>query len=129
MTNQELFVKVARHLLTQKTQARIGEACAYRVGTKSCAVGCLILDEYYDPKFEGIGIGGICVIDNEWITTEPFENYKLLATALNKSGVPTSSRALLRTLQSTHDCVLPSNWRSELLRVAAWYNLAFPEYL
>lgn len=51
---QEIFNKVAAHLLTQGRPAREEDRCRYRTTNGlSCAVGCLIPDELYSPSFEG----------------------------------------------------------------------------
>jgi hypothetical protein len=55
MTDQEIFDKVAQHLLAQGRPARAGDTCRYRApdGSK-CAIGCLIEDDQYAPRMEGI---------------------------------------------------------------------------
>lgn len=57
MTNQEIFDKVATHLLSQgKRSALGGVGCAYRGdGGLQCAIGCLIPDELYRYELEGWG--------------------------------------------------------------------------
>lgn len=52
---QEIFNKVAAHLLKQGRPARNSEdSCRYRTESGlSCAVGCLIPDRLYSPSFEG----------------------------------------------------------------------------
>ena len=55
MDRQAVFEKVITHLYEQKSQAyKNGVGCSYR-GThgKTCAVGCLIKDNEYDPEYEG----------------------------------------------------------------------------
>lgn len=53
---QEIFNKVAAHLLKQGRPAREEDRCRYRTTDGlSCAVGCLIPDELYSPSFEGSG--------------------------------------------------------------------------
>lgn len=60
MTLQEVFDKVARHLLTQGQRSILRETgrCAYR-GDEGCmcAVGVLIADEHYHPKLEDNSVG------------------------------------------------------------------------
>ena len=54
MNQQEIFNKVATHLIAQgKRSTGFGGACAYRGydGTM-CAAGCLIPDDEYKPEFE-----------------------------------------------------------------------------
>ena len=62
MNQQEIFDKVATHLIAQGKQSMgvgygpLGAAgCAYRGdGGTMCAAGCLIPDDEYKPQFEGI---------------------------------------------------------------------------
>ncbi len=98
MNKQELFNKVATHLIQQgKPAAEITDseatgkqvACFYRgpEGTK-CAVGCLISDEVYTEELEGFGSKNMYV-----------------QQALKQSGVnlDDDSLALLSQLQTVHD--------------------------
>ncbi len=122
MTIREVFETVKAHLLNQMRQAKDpGEGCAYRVTfrdddgdeieTLRCAVGCLIKDEYYDPRFEGLGI--------ERCPPSRSEDHQTLVGALRSSGVPTTPTAIsiLTMLQSVHDNYSPVNWASELTLV------------
>ena len=54
MTEQEIFDKVAKHLLDQGEPSVIGDSCVYR-GTngRMCAAGVLIPDEVYSVEMEG----------------------------------------------------------------------------
>jgi len=54
MNNQEIFDRVAKHLLQQNCVAVTSFGCAYR-GYKNtkCAIGALIPDDIYDPDMEG----------------------------------------------------------------------------
>lgn len=128
LTRREVFDKVKTHLLAQNAKAERtkpewnGEmACAYRgVNGLSCAVGCLIADDKYDPAIEGIGIpynvnGG---------TTR--ERLAPLLRVLDGSGVPTDAGTLemLAMLQTTHDDFSPTAWRERLDRIEVQY---FPE--
>lgn len=63
MNQQEIFDKVATHLIAQGEQslgywaakAGSGQGCAYRgVDGTMCAAGCLIPDDEYAPEFEGM---------------------------------------------------------------------------
>lgn len=114
MNNQEVFDRVARHLLTQKVkskQACSGSyqdvVCAYRGqnGT-SCAVGCLIPDEMYDTVMEGKSVSAILPYSNG--LQELFRNVSL---------------DLLGSLQTVHDNTHPEQWTTQLLRVADCYVL------
>ncbi len=55
--HQKIFDRVTQHLLNQRypsVQDEIDESCLYR-GPKgrSCSIGCLIDDEYYNEMLEG----------------------------------------------------------------------------
>lgn len=110
MNNQEVFNKVYRHLIAQNCKAKSYHRCAYRSknGTK-CAVGCLILDPYYDPIFEG---------------QAPLS--PLLTNALEKSGVTAKSMDLLYELQRIHDNRPVEQWPRALAQVAEKFGLAIP---
>ena len=65
MNQQEIFDKVATHLIAQGKQSlgywrqtewsQPALGCAYRGdGGTMCAAGCLIPDDEYDPVFEGM---------------------------------------------------------------------------
>jgi hypothetical protein len=98
MTQQEIFDKVARHLLTQKKRATVSGHCRYRTpdGCK-CAIGCLISDEDYDPEFEG----------------------ERVTHLLGRHAIPSlenldCDRIFLSRLQVLHDTGLPINWPKAL---------------
>lgn len=110
MTTQEIFNRVARHLLTQGARAAnpVTGACLYRAPDgKKCAVGCLIPDDKYRADFEGCLMGpGI------------FEA---------AVGAPSHERRrdfnLLLDLQAVHDGKMPCNWRFYLEDVSRTYLL------
>lgn len=103
MTKQETFDTVVEHLRQQGRPAwdRGGTACLYRTsqGLK-CAVGCLIPDELYEARFEGVSL----------------TNQKVLQHILRDLGHDVN---LLIELQMIHDGMHSSNWESE------WKTLAF----
>jgi hypothetical protein len=57
MNSQEIFDFVIAHLQKQNSISVKSGVCQYRgdAGT-SCAVGCLISDDLYDVKMEGLGV-------------------------------------------------------------------------
>ena len=65
MTEQEIFNKVAVHLIKQNKRSVIyddngDDFCRYRSEDGAmCAVGCLISDEEYLPEMEGESVGAI----------------------------------------------------------------------
>jgi hypothetical protein len=117
MNEQDIFNKVAAHLLKQNKASMIIGAhsfplCKYRSfdGLK-CAIGCLIPDEDYDPAIDdgnGLEIG----------------------RALPYIGVKTRTEIgsylpLLRKLQHIHDQHDPSTWAFQLAQLAADEGLTY----
>lgn len=108
---QDVFDAVAVHLLTQGVPSHHYEnGCQYRgpAGLK-CAVGALITDEAYDPRFEGESAGSMGV-----------------AQMLEASGIPTDHDTLnlLEELQATHDTCDPDYWLKALPRIARQFGLS-----
>lgn len=98
MKNQEIFETVSRHLFKQgkRSVSGSGSCCLYRGpnGT-SCAVGCLIPDDQYNPGMEYISVDRL--IENFVDTTPVLKSLK-------------RNVGLLAELQSAHDSEL--SWRS-----------------
>lgn len=132
MTPQEIFDKVATHLLTQnhKAQTLLADtngdsslACAYRsYDGRSCAVGCLIPDDMYDPAIEGTSI-------DYWPTKKHTEEFRLKFVDLIKNETDTGEQIqskfdLLKVLQHVHDHNDTSLWRVKLHRVAKQFKLS-----
>ncbi len=104
-TNQEIFDKVADHLLTQQARSDDGHGvCLYRgAGGMKCAVGIFIPDAVYDIAHEKMGIRSLPL---------DFE--------------PTNTQvSLLRVLQAVHDDGEPHNWPEDLKRCAADWDLVW----
>lgn len=118
LNKQEVFDKVARHLLTQNrrsiaTPIYENSRCSYRGDNKTkCAIGCLIEDKFYDKDFEGATVAVAAV-----------------KRALEMSGIFIDSYdyvleiGFLENLQQIHDNELVENWLKHLNRVAISYNL------
>lgn len=110
MTDQEVFDKVAVHLLTQRKKSFCeGDGprlvgCMYRnpEGLR-CAVGVLIPDNRYNPNLEGVTADNPIVVD-----------------ALE--GI-CSNIGLLMELQCIHDSLPVVEWARELRRVAKFFGL------
>ena len=103
MTRQEIFETVAKHLLKQGRQSKITSTsqsqwagCMYRGpdGT-SCAVGCLIPDDKYNPNMEEKNVQFIIAM-----------NYGLDKTIFNEKNLD-----ILMQLQWVHDT--KANWQSK----------------
>lgn len=113
MTPQEIFDKVAAHLLRQGRKSQSTDEwstyCLYRGpdGTK-CAVGCLISDEAYKPYLERKGADEQPVLD-----------------ALAASGIVDPDKTFLRDLQILHDQFSPKEWEENLSDFAIRHGLQF----
>jgi hypothetical protein len=116
MNTQELFDKVAKHLLTQNAKALDSRGgCVYRAADgKMCAVGCLIDDKHYASDLEGKGIS-IDEIDTDVCTA-----------VIQSIGSPLDPHQLhmLQDLQSVHDDISPEEWPEELHNFAEEYDLS-----
>jgi hypothetical protein len=108
---QEIFDRVAIHLIFQGTRSTNAEGCAYRgLGGAMCAVGCLIRDEHYSKTLEGRNA------DCEHV-----------ALALKKSlpiGTTKGDFGLISRLQNLHDGFLPERWLDNLKMLAKYSELS-----
>lgn len=117
LTLQEIFDKVAKHLLTQNAQSIAEGICRYRDPEgRKCAVGCLIPDACYLPSIEG-----------RTITEGQLSYAGPLRRVLERSGIPTDKTtfSLLRSLQGVHDDHAPADWPHRLKIVAEDHGLSF----
>lgn len=114
MTKQEIFDKVAVHLLTQKEPSLDEKGdCMYRGadGSAMCAVGCLIPDELYSDEMEDVRV----------------RQSTRVQEALSFVGIDTQDEAvlsLLDELQLIHDGIQPRYWESRLISLASDYSLS-----
>ena len=114
MNQQEIFDKVATHLIAQGKQSLMfmgAEACAYRGADGTmCAAGCLIPDGEYDPVFEGMPWN--CIAQE----VPSFANASL------------EVHNLIGSLQEVHDCEAywetPERLKEGLFDVADQYGLS-----
>ena len=113
MSMSKIFYKVQRHLLKQNERAEWGGTCQYRTDSGlSCAVGCLLTDEMYDPKMEGNNIFQKTVAD-------------ALTPILGVRWIQVGKKMdLLRRLQKIHDGCDPDYWPEMLLELKEEYNIA-----
>lgn len=104
MSAQELFEKVANHLLKQGEKSCIddGAVCAYR-GKKGrmCAAGILIPDDVYSKRFERCS----------WTSLVADEDF------------PENHSKLIRELQCVHDYFNVAIWRDVLIATASRFKL------
>lgn len=111
LTNQEIFNKVAEHLITQNNKSINDDGyCKYHSndGLK-CAVGCLITSENYNPDIEGESVISL----KDILKNIDFKN----------------SSTLLVELQKTHDNYSVSRWKERLISIGDFYNLILPDCL
>ncbi len=113
-TRQEIYDTVVGHLRKQGRPAMVGgsdNVCAYRgADGTSCAVGCLIPDEYYDDKYEGHNVGQLVKRGYLEFTSDTVSSESLLL--------------LLRKLQGAHDGN-PRYWEFYLQGVAKHLKLTY----
>lgn len=106
MTKQEIFDKVAIHLLTQKTQSIEFGSCLYRgPGGLKCAAGCLIPDSIYNHGMEGRSALTV-------FSTTPGLDYSV------------EHAQFIDDLQFIHDYSRPECWKDKLEIIASWENLS-----
>ncbi len=134
MTEQEIFDRVATHLLKQGRKATELAAishggdsmlrCRYRTDDGlRCAVGCLIPDEVYTPAIEGVTVFEVA---EKLIPTDARAVF-LFLSALESSGIDHNDGALmslLQSLQELHDASEPEAWPEELAKLAHRRNLS-----
>lgn len=120
MTRQEVYDRVKSHLLKQMRRSVVQDnhrgdlICMYRgAGGRSCAIGCLIPDELYDPVIERVSVTAI---------SEDADRGERLKRILERSGVALDIE-FLNSLQIVHDCTYPDEWKHELAIVAHEYGL------
>ena len=118
MTNQKAFTLMVQHLRTQGEPSRddSGNLCLYRHkdGVKRCAVGVLIPDSEYHPKYEGNVVGFL------------HDNFKIPSLqGLNLD--------LLENMQNAHDDIEHrKEWRTWMevvyVRIAKDFGLEVPPH-
>ena len=111
-TALDIFNKVSEHLLDQnhRSLSVADLRCLYRSPTGlKCAVGCLIKDEFYTPRLEGLGVEAVIGQDS----------IPPVVAALQESGVPVTETVLrlLADLQGLHDYVTPAGWPEGLAQI------------
>lgn len=112
MTVDDVFNKVAMHLLVQNEQAYTGtDTCRYHLsfGLK-CAIGCLIPAEQYDPRIEGLDVATLA---KDWKQVFPAKIQEIIADNL----------PLFNELQGLHDSQEPPVWPRALLRLAVMFDV------
>ncbi len=121
MDKQEIFNKVATHMAEQGCRSTLSDpeqptaSCAYRGdgGTK-CAIGCLIPDNLYTKKLEGVVV-----------TDDRVQSILIEAGVLN-SFKDLSLTCLLKYLQDIHDNSFVNEWERDFKELAEHYFLEMP---
>lgn len=119
MTNQQIFDRVAKHLLKQGARALETDGSGsvyYAENGNRCAIGCLIPKGRYAPEIEH------CAVDDLRFR---FPGY---LEAIFGSRV-SRNMPLLEELQRVHDMTEPSEWAGELAKTACKFGLKLPECL
>jgi len=135
MEAQEVFNKVVLHLYMQGEPA-FGptEGCCYRgINGSSCAVGCLIPDDKYDPIIEGVDILQVIEGQNPLYITKSSAR---LTTILKELSL-LDHLELLQDLQVVHDIwgldpgLNTGEFKGEVVKllkvVAKDHDLTFPK--
>jgi len=122
MTNQEIFDKVAQHLLMQGRRSvdQRGK-CAYRgKGGDRCAIGCLIPDGLYLARMEGVSVVPLLMSFPALCDGIGFE---VLAWRV-VIGFRENRAWLLDDLQRVHDAYAVDSWAGLLREIAAQHRLS-----
>jgi len=116
MNKQDIFNKVATHLLNQNKRSSMRTkagaiCCAYRGddGT-SCAVGCLISDKDYTADMEAHSVSPL------------FRDFPII-------GAKLGHKDFLSKLQWIHDQAIIGEWRDKLIDLANTEGLTLPPCL
>lgn len=131
MTAQEIFDTVLAHLRKQgKASTNRSNGCRYRgEGGTSCAVGCLIPDELYDPVIEGLVVEQLMGADSPPSSYKSRAQEVLPIMARIEGHLGAEHLKLLEDLQAAHDEVLflkgLSAWENEMRQIARWFDLAY----
>lgn len=113
-TLQEIFDRVAEHLLRQNAKAQSADGyCRYRAADgRMRAVGVLIPDELYYEELEGQGV--LCIP----------ESIRAAIWDMPKDFLASEAHSrYLRELQRIHDLKPTETWRPELQAFADRYGL------
>lgn len=104
MTNQEAYDTIKKHLLCQRKRSVDDKGrCKFRgVDGLKCAVGALIPDDKYDPRWD------------------LYSNFDAVYSACELFHL---SRSMMSALVSTHDTMPIELWESRLKIIAERYGL------
>ena len=119
---QDIFDKVATHLLTQNQQSYrmltpTKRRYSYRgEDDRMCAIGCLLNQEHYSSEFEGMAV-----------THRGVVYYALCQSIGRELSYPEAT--MMRDLQRAHDLSPVQYWPMHLKSIAYRFRLNCPDIL
>ncbi len=122
MNNQDVFNKVAKHLLTQKRKALNNSQCVYlNYNGDKCAIGCLIPSDHQASRIKG----GVSTL---------FAHYPdiyeiIFGKKKNDDLNYTNNYDFLVDLQLTHDNNEVKIWKHKLKEIASKFQLEWNDAL
>lgn len=124
MTDQQLFDKVAKHLLKQMERSadRNGNCVYHNDHGQMCAVGCLIPNELYDKSFEHSPVAVASGVKSLTPTAKDIEVAERIQKA---AGLKKNQLDLAQALQNVHDESWPPDWAAQLKHTAKKFHLEF----
>ena len=116
MSVREIFNKVEKHLLKQNERSYdkgLARGCRYRNDQGlTCAVGCLMTDDMYEPTFEGESVR------DKYVT-------EALTPIIGVNKVKKEDKLeLLSRLQKIHDASSVVDWAIELCELKLDFNIS-----
>ena len=109
LTKQQVFDRVAQHLLAQMEKSEADGCCLYRgPGGLKCAIGCLIPDECYRD-------------DMEQISAEDLN--RRFPVEMHKAGLARINVEFLLRLQEVHDWAPTKEWHDRLWTLAGEFRV------
>lgn len=114
MTRQEIFDKVALHLLTQGKRSENEYGCMYRGDEgRMCAAGCLIKEEDYDNDLE-----------NKIVSADDVYEALTCSGVFERDIYDQEKVELLLKLQDMHDTRNPDIWAIKLRDAAEKFGIS-----
>ncbi len=119
MNKQEIFNRVAIHLLTQNRKALDGGTCVHLTydGCRRCAIGCLIPDEHNALKYRG------SVVALLFRYPDLTELWGVDGSLANTRAQHLPDVTFLSRLQTIHDNDPVKEWKQHLWEFAENWNL------
>lgn len=137
----EIFNFVVKHLLTQNAQALAEDsfACQYHAfDGKKCAIGCLIPEDAYDPRIEGLAASFLLDAPDVKLTEaadSQLLDYTVARAVRRRFGLSLTEpldendKAFIGGLQIIHDKCPPAAWKGLLIEFAIGQDINRPKEL